>query len=370
MIDSDGDRDGLGSDAAACGKAVAVDADSSHTCAALDDGSVRCWGKNAQGEVGRPPASSDTCTADSMPYACIKSAIDPKVPVAVTALGLGDQHSCAIGAGKVYCWGANDSGQFGSGMNGDEYAPFEVTQRAGATVIAGGNTHTCSLASGTLSCSGGNNEGEVGNNSTANAFTPYPSRMGVPKFGVGYQDTYALTNSGDVYGWGDNASRQIDNSGMDPRTVPTQINGVSGATAVAGGQGHACALLGAGTVSCWGANDKGQLGRGTLSTTEGPGLAAISGIAAISAGADHTCARRTNKTVVCWGESYTNASQTALDIVLPSPAAQITSGAYHDCALLENGTVWCWGWNVYAQLGDGTVANAIDNTARQAVLCP
>ena len=370
VIDARGDGDAPDTkiDTPSGCRAVALDADGAHTCVARDDGSVRCWGKNGQGELGRPPLSRDTCMITSVAYACEKTPIDPMVPVAVTTLGLADQHSCAIGGAKVYCWGANDSGQFGSGNNGDKYAPFEVTARAGATEIAGGNTHTCSLASGTLSCSGGNNEGEVGNNSTANAFTPYPSRNGVPTFGVGFQNVYALTISGDVYGWGDNALHQIDSTATDPRTVPSQVPGITGANAVAGGFGHACAVLGNQTAACWGSNGNGQLGRGFASVSEGPGaVMVITGtINELSAGANHTCVRRSDNTVACWGEGYLNG----VVIALPRAAARITSGSYHDCALLDDGTVWCWGSNPYGQLGNGTTNSSIDNTAVQVPVCP
>jgi alpha-tubulin suppressor-like RCC1 family protein len=353
-------------DANTC-RATAVAASGSHTCVALSDGSVRCWGTDFEGEVGLPPTSSQTCTVMPNDYACMKSPYDPQVPIKVTALGLGDLHSCAIGEGKVYCWGANDSGQFGNGDAGDAYAPVEITARAGATAIAGGYRHTCSIAGGTVSCSGGNFEGEVGNGTTDMLKVPFAAKTGANAIGTGFVNSYALV-TGTVWGWGDNSHRQIDNSVNDPRSSPTTITGVSGALAIAGGTEHVCVVLPTQNAACWGGNGNGQLGRNSTSIEEAPAaVTVVTSIAEVSAGTNHTCVRRTDNTVLCWGEGY---GLGATLITLSGPASRIASGSYHDCALLEDGTVWCWGWNAYGQLGTGSTSTTVDNTPQQAVVCP
>jgi alpha-tubulin suppressor-like RCC1 family protein len=358
---------GSGSDTGPC-RATAVAASGGHTCIVRSDGRVRCWGLNNQGEVGLAPTASETCPVSDANFPCMKSPFDPMVPASVAALGLGDQHSCAIADDKVYCWGANDSGQFGNGDAGNAYSPVEITERAGAIAIAGGKTHTCSLgAAGTVSCSGGNTDGEVGNGTTVAVKTPFAAKSGANAVGTGYVNSYALL-AGVVWGWGDNADRQIDNSGTDPRATPLQIGGVSSALTIAGGIGHACAVLANQSATCWGANGNGQLGRNYTSNDEGPGAVTIvTSISELSAGVNHTCVRRTDNTVVCWGESY---GLGATLIPLPAPAARIASGSYHDCAVLDDGSVWCWGRNTYGQLGNGVTSTTIDNTPQQAVVCP
>ena len=64
-----------------------------------------------------------------------------------------------------------------------------------------------------------------------------------------------------------------------------------GATQVAAGGSHTCALLGDGTVSCWGANYYGQLGNGTNTRSNVPvPVTGITNAVSITAGTDHSCA--------------------------------------------------------------------------------
>jgi alpha-tubulin suppressor-like RCC1 family protein len=74
------------------------------------------------------------------------------------------------------------------------------------------------------------------------------------------------------------------------------------ATAIAVGGAHTCALLTDGTVRCWGANYRGQLGDGTTTFSSAPvRVEGLSDIVAIAAGDRHTCALRREGTVWCWG---------------------------------------------------------------------
>ncbi|MGY8702341.1 MAG: hypothetical protein ACKVHH_06500, partial [Candidatus Poseidoniales archaeon] len=68
---------------------------------------------------------------------------------------------------------------------------------------------------------------------------------------------------------------------------------------------HACAVGTDGSVVCWGANDKGQLGIGTTSASEAPSIVSLpSGVVAlsVSAGSDHSCVATSSGSVYCWGE--------------------------------------------------------------------
>jgi hypothetical protein len=103
---------------------------------------------------------------------------------------------------------------------------------------------------------------------------------------------------------------------------PVPISGLSGVTSVVVGEMHTCALMGDGTVRCWGDNRYGQLGDGTTDT-------------------------RTTPTTV------PNLSH----------VAEIAAGRSHACARLESGAVYCWGRNYYGQVGDGTTTMRLVPTA-------
>jgi alpha-tubulin suppressor-like RCC1 family protein len=86
-------------------------------------------------------------------------------------------------------------------------------------------------------------------------------------------------------------------------TTPTLVAGVSGVMKLVGGSQHICALLAAGTVSCWGDNNSGQLGLGTgvpstMTPTMVPELTNIVELAGSEGG---TCARADTGEVRCWG---------------------------------------------------------------------
>ena len=145
--------------------------------------------------------------------------------------------------------------------------------------------------------------------------------------------------------------------------------GVRGGTAVDVGAFHSCALLQDGTVSCWGANESGQLGDGTVTNASTPvTVAGISGAVAISGGGFHTCARFPDSTLQCWGRN--NAGQlgpavTGERSLTPMPvtgvtATAVSAGGFHTCALPGDGTVLCWGQNDLGQLGNGTVSPTVN----------
>src|SRR3989441_4033808 len=142
-------------------------------------------------------------------------------------------------------------------------------------------------------------------------------------------------------------------------------------TAVAGGGFHACMRLPDGTVQCWGRNNFGQLGNGDGNLADSSVPVAVRGLTTatrVVTGDSHTCALLGDGTVQCWGVgdsgqrgdgTFNNISTVPVAVVGLSNAVAVAARGYHSCALLGDGTVWCWGRNVDGQLGNGTRASEI-----------
>jgi alpha-tubulin suppressor-like RCC1 family protein len=141
------------------------------------------------------------------------------------------------------------------------------------------------------------------------------------------------------------------------------------ANIVAGGI-HTCAVLGSGTVKCWGNNGWGQLGDGTTADSPAPvvvtGVTALPGVTTVAGGEHHTCAVVAGGAVSCWGRNdsgqvgrpFSPHESTAATIAGLSGATTVAAGDFHTCALVplfegsQAGTVKCWGKGTSGQLGD------------------
>jgi alpha-tubulin suppressor-like RCC1 family protein len=116
--------------------ATALSAGNYHTCAVLDDGAVKCWGFNGFGQLGL----GDTAwrgdgpgeMGDALP------SIDLGTGRSATAL-TATSHTCALlDHGSLKCWGQNEYGQLGLGdtaFRGD--GPGEMGDALPAVLLFG-----------------------------------------------------------------------------------------------------------------------------------------------------------------------------------------------------------------------------------------
>ncbi len=139
-----------------------VSAGDTHTCARLigGGGSVRCWGANASGQLGD---GSNTQRLEPV------ATVGGSGTTGATAVGAGGSHTCArINDGTLRCWGFGAFGQLGDGLKVSSNVPITVSTINSATSVSAGFGHTCArLADGTLRCWGSNISGGLGDGTVA-----------------------------------------------------------------------------------------------------------------------------------------------------------------------------------------------------------
>ena len=298
------------------------------------------------------------------------AASPPAPPPPVAALAAGVDHTCALlEDGTVWCWGNNEAGQLGTGNFGGPSLPAIVEGIAGATAVVAGGSHTCALLEGgAVTCWGANVAGHLGTDMDMEVVgVSSPVRIegiaGATALAAGGTHACALLRDGTVRCWGANLSGQLGVPPSPGSSRPVGVPGISAAAAIAAGALHTCALLRDGTVRCWGANLSSQVGDGTTTRSAPPvRVAGISAAAAIAAGGFHTCALLAAEKVKCWGENDAGQLANGVNILkAPTPvtvagiatAAAVATGLAHTCVLLTDGTARCAGANGSGQLGDG-----------------
>lgn len=343
---------------------ASISAGQYYNCALTNGGAVKCWGDNYEGVLGDLSGIVDDPLNP-----------DPLTPYAIVGLGsgvsmvsAGYRHACArLSGGGLRCWGSN-GGKLGNGASANSLTPVPVSGlSATASVHAGGSFSCARMANGGVQCWGGNASGQLGDGEPWVRSTPVDVPAlgsGVRSISAGETHTCAVTASGAVKCWGDNARGQLGDGSLIERTVPADVAQLgAGALSVSAGMTHSCAVAAGGAVKCWGGNDYGQIGNGSFVDQPTPvdvsGLA--SGISVVSAGSWHSCARLSSGAARCWGmgldgqigDGFLQTRPTPATVAnLANGATTISAGNRHSCAAV-NGRIACWGDNSEGQLGVG-----------------
>jgi alpha-tubulin suppressor-like RCC1 family protein len=375
-----------------------------HTCALLDMGTVRCWGRGLSGRLGY--GNSEDVGAVDTPA----SAGDIDVGGVVIGLAAGASHTCALlESGAVRCWGSSGSGQLGYG-NTENVGEVDTPASAGDVEVGGpvkqivaAGLHTCALLeSGAVRCWGSSGSGQLGYGNTETVGDDEsPASAGdvdvggpVKQLAAGGGHTCALLEAGTVRCWGGGGSGKLgygNTENVGDADTPASAGDVDVGGIVkqlAAGTSHTCALLEAGTVRCWGSGGFGRLGYADTANVGDDATPAdvgdvVVGVAVeqIAAGGNHTCALLEGGTVRCWGNGAdgrlgygntdnvgdTNVPAAVGTVDVGGPVRAITTGGAHTCALLESGAVRCWGQGGNGRLGYGNTDNVGDvGTPREA----
>lgn len=260
-----------------------IAASARHTCAIGRGGRTWCWGDNSVGQVGAP-----TGQAWARPR---------EIPgLRALAVAVGEQHTCALeGRDEASCWGRTVGARLGRRLPmGSIASPVPVDLGDLPETIRGSGNHTCVLSdSGVLTCWGGEDSrdailervhagwrGPVAVSAdVVCGFIPDVGIQcrhliaGLPAFQVlsfdspiiglvaGEAHFCGLFANHRVACWGNNEAGQLGR-GFRSRheRVPEVIRGLSNVEDVAAGGAVTCAVVRAGGVRCWGANDQGQVG--------------------------------------------------------------------------------------------------------------
>jgi len=316
-------------------------------------GLAYCWGNTTIDTTGEYVVSSHypTLVSNSLRF---------------DSISVGDSHTCAVSAGKAYCWGANDKGQSGLAGVSSSDTPVAVTMSSGGavfnktvTAISAGQSHTCAIT----------------DEPTANAYC----------WGEGMFGRLGRGNEGDI------------NYAVAVRSGVGDVLNGKRVTAISAGNSHTCAIAGS-RVYCWGQNGAGKLGNGDASASQSLVPAAVKStsgqnwdadVSSVAAGNSHTCAIAAGA-VYCWGfnriwdkvlpnysficlygllgagrpedieTTCVSEDYSAVPVLVVASGAlkdktisALTLGGTHSCAF-GNGSIYCWGDNSYSQLGATT----------------
>lgn len=314
-----------------------------HTCVVGSAGSVYCWGRNAQRQVGLPGAEKQ-----KLPVRV------PGLPSDIVEVALGWYHTCArTSGGEVWCWGGNGYGQLGIGSGGLAHAPRKVAGVPPAQAVRAAASRTCMLAQrGDVWCFGSNEAGQISTPPDDDSHGPtlVPELNGTLDLAMGSALTCAVRGDGTVMCIG--AGRPAQELPLDD-IVEMHMNDF-----------HQCAIRRGNQAACWGGDFHGEVGNGPpFAEVTSPETLAIEGIDDVATGWRHTCIL-VDGVVSCVGYAEDGQlgngekpdfSAEFVDALLPGAALDISSNFGTICAKVGPRELYCWGENGDGSLGDGTV---------------
>lgn len=375
-----------------------------HTCGVTLSGGIICWGQNRDNR--------------SL----------PGDPVSFQAVQAGLLHTCGLNMSReIWCWGANGEGQVGQpswttvpgirtngptpagsrlialqGFKANQWLPYGtvVTQAAflGGSRIVVRDVQADASGLVTVEVDAPTTTGPMPDSSSVGVdlATAKPGVLEELSYvgdmyktvTTGGLHTCGIKEDGTAWCWGFNAEGQLGTGGVprvnpfpsrvasqvgfrtDPMVVPPSPDPdfpLPPGPFITAGHAHTCAIGVDNLAYCWGLNENGQLGNGTLASRATP--QPVSGglqMVRITAGQSHTCGLTGTWVAYCWGDNTHGqlGDGTTTDRLAPTPVgggltfAYLKAGDLSTCGVTTTGVGYCWGNNEYGQIGNGTRASS------------
>jgi alpha-tubulin suppressor-like RCC1 family protein len=297
-------------------------------------------------------------------------------PLAASRVVTGNDHTCALVAGAIYCWGSNELGQLGTGGSGQQLLPVEVQSEDRFADLCAGNEHTCALTDlGRVHCWGGSQRGALGQGDRESSARPVEVPLSGPATSVacGFANACALLVGGELSCWGKNGEGELAQGDTYPgdanveqvdQLSPVRV-GTGAFRSVGLGDGHLCAIRADGTLWCSGRNTQRQLGTASTRDQERSlrQLGTDNDWVQVVSGMELSCALRADRSLWCWGTNTALGRDEGAPLGVPGAQAtsptrvsagawlEVATNTFHTCALSSTQELWCWGRNAEGQLG-------------------
>ncbi|HAZ13275.1 MAG: hypothetical protein A2X86_08065 [Bdellovibrionales bacterium GWA2_49_15] len=354
-------------------EALGVQGGRYHSCAVMESGGVKCWGRFNEGQAGygtqsavflsKPPAFY----GDVPLFTSSELASGEKVEQLVS---IAHDNCILTNNGNVRCWGANSSGELGLGH----------VNWMGDNEPASASGYTSLLTSEELA-----------------------QGIKVKKIAGNWLTFCALFTNGGVRCWGSNSTylmgdKRAGTDNLGDNELPSSVPMISlggPAVDISISSVSACARLAMPSgeeIRCWGHGGWGSLGIGyvtVIGDNEYPSDMTVfaqilspaekaQGRAIKSLTSSHYghCVHFEDKGVRCWGDNNLGAlgypgnprvgdnelPYTVGDVQILSPAELVAGKTVeilrngtglNTCAIISDGTLRCWGYNSYGSLGLG-----------------
>ncbi|KAA8547038.1 hypothetical protein F0562_003467 [Nyssa sinensis] len=374
-------------------RVLLISAGASHSVALLSGNVVCSWGRGEDGQLGHGDAE-DRLSPTQL------SALDGQEIVSITC---GADHTTAYSDSRMqaYSWGWGDFGRLGHGNSSDLFTPQPIKALHGLQIkqIACGDSHCLAVTmEGEVQSWGRNQNGQLGLGTTEDSLVPQKiasfQGVSIKMVAAGAEHTVAVTEDGELYGWGWGRYGNLGLGDRNDRLIPQrvskvdvcqpsgivsfvlmiymqavqtlQIHGGEKMVMLACGWRHTISVSSSGGLYTYGWSKYGQLGHGDFEDHLIPHkLEALreSSISQISGGWRHTMALTSDGKLYGWGwnkfgqvgvgDNVDHCSPVQVKFPLDQKVVQISCGWRHTLAVTERNNVFSWGRGTNGQLGHG-----------------